>query len=376
MSCRDYYKKPAAIALWLLCELAIVACDLAEVVGSAVALQAAVPHPPRMGRPHHRSRRPAPAPGLYAVRLPQDRGDHHHPRRDGRGLLPFRGAARPSGLVRRRPGDLRPFDARTRRRSSSPSASSARRSCRITSTCTPASSRRGVPSTARRALGRRSGSTRSTPSFALSFAFFVNAAILILAAAAFRSHRPSSSRSWSRGTQLLGIPARGGVGHRVRRRPARGGAILHDHRHPRGPDRDGGLPPHQASNPGSAASSRAPLPSCPRSSSSRASGGKGTVDLLVLSQVVLSMQLPFAIFPLIMVTSDRETYGRVRQRPLGQGRSATFSASSSAASTCTCCTRPSTAISSPRSSRRWRSSGRGSTGSTRRRPPPDTLSPG
>ena len=38
-SCRDYYKKPAAIALWLLCEIAIVACDLAEVIGSAIALQ-------------------------------------------------------------------------------------------------------------------------------------------------------------------------------------------------------------------------------------------------------------------------------------------------------------------------------------------------
>jgi manganese transport protein len=38
-SCRDYYKKPAAIALWLLCEIAIIACDLAEVIGSAVALQ-------------------------------------------------------------------------------------------------------------------------------------------------------------------------------------------------------------------------------------------------------------------------------------------------------------------------------------------------
>src|SRR5215475_7236034 len=37
-ACRDYYKKPAAIALWLLCEIAIIACDLAEVIGSAVAL--------------------------------------------------------------------------------------------------------------------------------------------------------------------------------------------------------------------------------------------------------------------------------------------------------------------------------------------------
>ncbi len=37
-ACRDYYSRPVAIALWLLCEVAIVACDLAEVVGSAVAL--------------------------------------------------------------------------------------------------------------------------------------------------------------------------------------------------------------------------------------------------------------------------------------------------------------------------------------------------
>src|SRR5207249_1122715 len=37
-ACREYYKKPAAIALWILCEIAIIACDLAEVIGSAVAL--------------------------------------------------------------------------------------------------------------------------------------------------------------------------------------------------------------------------------------------------------------------------------------------------------------------------------------------------
>ncbi|HXH61204.1 MAG TPA: Nramp family divalent metal transporter [Fimbriimonadaceae bacterium] len=38
MACRDYYKRPAAMAMWVLCELAIIATDLAEVVGSAVAL--------------------------------------------------------------------------------------------------------------------------------------------------------------------------------------------------------------------------------------------------------------------------------------------------------------------------------------------------
>lgn len=37
-ACRDYYKKPVALVLWFLCEIAIIACDLAEVLGSAIAL--------------------------------------------------------------------------------------------------------------------------------------------------------------------------------------------------------------------------------------------------------------------------------------------------------------------------------------------------
>jgi manganese transport protein len=37
-ACRDHYSKPVAILLWLLCEIAICACDLAEVLGSAIAI--------------------------------------------------------------------------------------------------------------------------------------------------------------------------------------------------------------------------------------------------------------------------------------------------------------------------------------------------
>jgi len=37
-ACRDHYSKPVSITLWLLCEVAICACDLAEVIGSAIAL--------------------------------------------------------------------------------------------------------------------------------------------------------------------------------------------------------------------------------------------------------------------------------------------------------------------------------------------------
>ena len=37
-ACRDSYSKPVSFVLWILCELAIAACDLAEVLGSALAL--------------------------------------------------------------------------------------------------------------------------------------------------------------------------------------------------------------------------------------------------------------------------------------------------------------------------------------------------
>ena len=38
-ACRAQYSKPVRMALWLLCELAIIACYLAEVIGTAIALQ-------------------------------------------------------------------------------------------------------------------------------------------------------------------------------------------------------------------------------------------------------------------------------------------------------------------------------------------------
>jgi manganese transport protein len=37
-ACRDHYSRSVSFALWVLCEIAIAACDLAEVIGSAIAL--------------------------------------------------------------------------------------------------------------------------------------------------------------------------------------------------------------------------------------------------------------------------------------------------------------------------------------------------
>src|ERR1700704_3556099 len=37
-ACRDHYSKPVSFFHWVICEIAIAACDLAEVIGSAIAL--------------------------------------------------------------------------------------------------------------------------------------------------------------------------------------------------------------------------------------------------------------------------------------------------------------------------------------------------
>src|SRR5208282_5887984 len=37
-ACRDHYKRPVSLMLWIGAEIAIAACDLAEVIGSAIAL--------------------------------------------------------------------------------------------------------------------------------------------------------------------------------------------------------------------------------------------------------------------------------------------------------------------------------------------------
>ena len=48
-------------------------------------------------------------------------------------------------------------------------------------------------------------------------------------------------------------------------------------------------------------------------------GEKGTAQLLILSQVILSLQLPFAIVPLVMFTASRRKMGELDRATLGHG---------------------------------------------------------
>src|SRR5207244_6840995 len=38
-ACRETYPRPATFLLWVLCEIAIAACDVAEVIGTVIALK-------------------------------------------------------------------------------------------------------------------------------------------------------------------------------------------------------------------------------------------------------------------------------------------------------------------------------------------------
>lgn len=64
------------IPLWLCAEVAIIATDIAEVIGTAIQAQPLVRHSTRTRRPHHRARRlPHPLPA--EDRLPLDRSLRH-----------------------------------------------------------------------------------------------------------------------------------------------------------------------------------------------------------------------------------------------------------------------------------------------------------
>src|SRR4051812_32236702 len=37
-ACRSHYSRPVTLVLWALCQVAIIACDMAEIIGTAIAL--------------------------------------------------------------------------------------------------------------------------------------------------------------------------------------------------------------------------------------------------------------------------------------------------------------------------------------------------
>ena len=149
--------------------------------------QPAVPHPPALGRHHHRPRRAAAA-GPAALRHAHHRSRRPGADRDHRRLLLHRDF-RPSADAAQLPGDgTGPHHAassRTRACSTSRSASSARPSCPTTSTCTPRWCRAASCKKTSHPSARAIRFNTIDSIVALTIAFFVNAAILVLAAMVF-----------------------------------------------------------------------------------------------------------------------------------------------------------------------------------------------
>jgi manganese transport protein len=304
-ACRDYYSKPTSIALWLLCEIAIIACDLAEVIGSAVALNLL------MGLPLHWGVLVTGADVLLLLLLIN---------------LGFRKleavvfvlvstigvcfayniylaqpdwAAAATGVVIPKMPNIDALFVSLGILGATVMPHNLYLHSSIVQT------RRY----ARDEAGKRNAIRFNTidTAVALGLAFFVNAAILLLAAAIFFK-TGTEVKELEQAHQLL-RPALGGAaatlfavallcsGQSSTITGTLAGQIV----------MEGFL--KIRIKPWLRRLLTRTLAIIPALVVVLARGGKDTVELLVVSQVVLSMQLPFAIFPLMMMTSSREKMG-------------------------------------------------------------------
>ena len=305
-ACRDYYKKPAAIVLWLLCEIAIVACDLAEVIGSAVALNLLFGMPIMWG---------VLITGLDVLVL--------------LGLLQF-GFRKIEAIVIVLVGTIgvcfglevflaRPDWGAVAHGTFVPSmpnneallislgilgATVMPHNLYLHSSIVQTRAHENSPEGLRQAVTMNTVDTI----VALGMAFFVNAAILVVAAAVFHRNGMHDVAELQEAHRLL-TPLLGGAAS-----TAFAVALLASGQS----STITGTLAGQIVMEGFLRIRIAPwlrrlitrgLAIIPALILIGISGGKNTVQLLILSQVVLSMQLSFAIFPLMMFTSDPRRMG-------------------------------------------------------------------
>ena len=198
-ACRDHYCTPVVFALWILCEIAIAACDLAEVIGSAIALNLLFGIPLAVGRVHHRARRPA------RCSTCRTRASGSSRRSSSRSSPPSASASCSSsssrgptsapslrGFIPTTEHHRRPRDALHRDRHPRRDGDAAQPLSALVDRADAAGTSETPPESARRCASR-SSIRRSRSRFAL----FINAAILIVAAATLPHERatPRSPRS-------------------------------------------------------------------------------------------------------------------------------------------------------------------------------------
>ena len=158
---------------------------------------------------------------------------------------------------------------------------------------------------------------------ALTIAFFINAAILVLAAMVFYGKTsvtvPGGQVVTFDGNTRLDphrlSDAGAAAGHRRRQHALRGRAAgqraeQHDHRHPGRAGGDGRLHALANCRPGLRRLITRCLAIAPAVLVIGIRGETSVNDLLNLSQVVLALQLPLAMFPLLHFTSSRKRMGK------------------------------------------------------------------
>ncbi|HEX5970547.1 MAG TPA: Nramp family divalent metal transporter [Gemmatimonadaceae bacterium] len=313
-ACRDHYSKPVSVVLWLMCEIAIAACDLAEVIGSAIALDLLFGIPLPVGvfitaldvlvllYLQHRGFRVLEAlvitlvatVGLcFAFELFLSRPDVGAV---FRGFIPSTEIVRDPGMLYLAIGIL--------------GATVMPHNLYLHSSIVQ--TRKYAETTEGKREAVRYAFVDST--IALTFALFINAAILIVAAASFHTtghHEVAEIQDAHKLlTPLLGAGASTAFalallasGQNSTITGTLAGQIV----------MEGFL--EIRIRPWLRRLITRMIAIVPAALMAIFGGVSGTAHLLLLSQVVLSLQLSFAVFPLVMFTSDRVKMGRFANPP-------------------------------------------------------------
>jgi len=318
-ACRTQYGRPTRLALWLLCEGAIVACDLAEVIGTAIALQLLFGLPLVAGICltafdvllilflHQRGFRQLEAfivllliviAGCFAIELILSRPDLAQV---AAGFVPTTQVATNPQMLFLAIGILG-------------------------ATVMPHNLYLHSSLVQTRCYDRSAGGKREAIRFAtidstiaLFLAFFINASILILAAAAFHANGRMDVADIHQAYDLLS-PILGAAGASMIFAVAllasgqnstvtatlAGQIVMEGFI-------DFRMPPWLRRM------ITRLLAIVPAVIVAIVYGDKGTMNLLILSQVILSLQLPFAVVPLVRFTSDRKLMGSFANGPWLKG---------------------------------------------------------
>lgn len=308
-ACRDYYSRKASIALWVICEIAIAACDLAEVIGSAIALNLLFHIPLLLGVC-------LTAFDVLAILYLQHKGFRYLEvvvmvligtigvcylleiilvRPDFAGIL--RGFAPTAELLTNRQMLYLAIGI-------------------LGATVMPHNLYLHSSVVQTRAIERTREGLRTAMRFnlldsvlALNFAFFINAAILIMAAATFYrhglNHIAEIQDAYYTLSPLLGVPLASGIfavallcsGQNSTLTGTLAGQIVME-----------GFIDLRIS-PWLRRLITRLLAIIPTIIVVAYFGTSGTAKLLILSQVILSLQLSFAVFPLVQFTCDRKRMG-------------------------------------------------------------------